>query len=81
MCFDNLVLVVVIVIVVMMMMFVCVYGNELAVALIMPMDPVMMFAKMPGDPHPFITLIPIPRTLGVIRLVAYVDREIDRHDA
>jgi hypothetical protein len=67
--------------VVMVMMFADVYRNEPALALIMPMDPVMMSAPMPGDPHPFITLVPISRTLGVIAAVAHTDREIDRHDA
>ena len=78
MYFNNLVLVIVVVV---MMMLVGMYRKELALALVMPMDPVVMFTPMPRNPDPFITLVPIPRTLGVIRLVAYVDREIDRHDA
>jgi hypothetical protein len=69
------------IVVVAVMMLAGMYRNEPALALIMPMDPVVMSAPMPGDPHPFITLIPISRTLGVIAAVAHTDREIDRHDA
>ena len=83
-CFDSLLLVpivIVIVVVVVMMMLVGVYSKELALALIMPMNPVMMFRPMPGNPYPFITIVPISRTLGVVRPIANADRKIDRHDA
>jgi hypothetical protein len=63
-----------------MMMPVREFLTELTPTLIMSMNPMPML-PMPGDPDPLVTFIPIARTIGVIRLIADVDREIDRHRA
>jgi hypothetical protein len=73
------VVVFVVIVVLVVVMLVLVFAMELSLALIMPVNPVMIL-PMPGYPHPIVTIIPIVRTI-VIRPIAQLDRETDRHGA
>jgi hypothetical protein len=58
------------------------FAMPLATALVMPMNPsVMVFPPIPGYPHPFVAIVPIARTVGIIRPITHVDREPDRQGA
>ena len=70
------------IVVMMVVMLPGMFAMPLATALIMPMHPsVMVFPPIPGYPHPFVAIVPIARTIGIIRPITNVDREPDRHGA
>jgi len=60
------IVVVIAVVVVMVVVLVGMFATELAMALILPMNPSMVFPPMPGYPHPFVAIVPIAWTLGII---------------
>jgi hypothetical protein len=69
-------------VVMMVVMLPGMFAMPLATALIMPMNPsVMVFPPIPRYPHPFVAIVPIARTVGIIRPITHVDREPDRHGA
>jgi hypothetical protein len=72
------ILIVVIIVITMVAMMLAVFAMERALALIMPMDPVMVL-PMPRYPYPQEALVPIARTIGVIGLIAQFDRDPDSH--
>jgi hypothetical protein len=64
-----------------MMMLVGMYQVIPASALIVSMHPAMMFAPGTGDPHPFVALVPIAWTIGIIRPVTELDIQLNSHRA
>src|SRR5437667_4213856 len=77
-----LVVVFITIMVMMVVMLPGMFAMPLATALIMPMHPsVMVFPPIPGYPHPFVAIVPIARTIGIIRPITNVDREPDRQGA
>ena len=74
------ILVVVFVVITVVAMMLGMFAMELTAAHILPMNPfVMVFRPMPGNPEPFVAIVPVACTIGVIRPIAQVDRDPDRH--
>ena len=78
-CYGPILAMIVVAVVVVMLLGV--FAMEFAMALIMPMHPMMAFPPTPGYPHPFIATVPIARTIGIIRPITHLDRDPDCHSA
>ena len=51
---------------------------EFAMAIVEPVDPVVMRPPMPGNPDVFITRVPVARTVNVKRAIAFLDHDPER---
>jgi hypothetical protein len=71
---------VVIIVITMMAVMLAVFTMELAPAHILSMNPVMIL-PMSRYPYPQVAIVPIARTIGVIRLIAQIDFDPESHGA